>query len=45
MIDLQLINIFLEMYKKYNILIGFLDDYQLSSIELERFENQIVKFY
>ncbi|MEA5259838.1 hypothetical protein VB264_18720 [Arcicella aquatica] len=44
-IDLQLINIFLEMYKKYNILIGFLDDYQLSSMELERFENQIVKFY
>ncbi len=44
-IDSKVIHIFLEICKKNNILIGFLDDYQLSSIELAKFETQIVKFY
>lgn len=44
-IDSKVIHIFLEICEKYNILIGFLDDYQLSSIELAKFETQIVKFY
>lgn len=44
-IDSKVIHIFLEICEKYNILIGFLDDYQLSSIELTKFETQIVKFY
>lgn len=44
-IDLQVINLLLEICKRYEVQLAFLDDFELSGVELERFENQLVKFY
>ena len=44
-IDIQVVSLLLEICKKYEVQLVFLDDFELSGVELERFENQIVKFY